>query len=798
MHRATRCASILMAAMLLLSTVPAMAAGPLPQGDLAPGQVMIIRDEYGVPHVFSATPESLWYGVGFAQGQDRLWQADLLRRVGSGTLAELVGPAGVGGDVFARTRWGPAEWRADLLASASPETQLTFQSFAAGMNAWIERATATRRLPLEYRALGLSPRPWTPEDSVAVALFLFALFGESGAEELTHAGHLLELLARFGPAEALEVFQDTHWLNDPDAATTVPAAGPVALPRRRTAPKAKLPPGVGQALQQWNTLQRAWERNLRRVGASRRPASNAVVIGPPMTADGRALLLGGPQMEYFTPQLSHEMGIHSGGFRATGIGIAGLPGVIIGVTDHFAWSFTSGNSDNSDMYVEVLNPHNPSQYLFRGEWVDLDCRLETIHVRGAPDVTQQFCKSVHGPVVASALSRAFALKGAGHGLEIETLAALWAAQHARTMGEIDQAVSGFSPNLNLLVIDSGSNLAYWHLGKIPVRAPGDNPWLPHDGTGSAEWQGFVPWEAMPRALNPEQGWITNWNNKPAPDWDNSRFGFPGWGPVQRVDTLMHLLQGLEPGTVTVETLEEINRLVGWTTDTPSGNSFAVFVPRLLDDMLARVDTSADARLPGIVALLSAWDWLQVDSDGDHLYDSPAVAVFNTWWLTFADRVFADDLGGLFDRVLTGNLAHRLLDDDPALPLRYDYLGGETVEQATTGALIEALDVLTAEYGSADPADWLQPIAEIVWHPLGLGRVPNTIWMNRGTYNQIIQVGPEGTLVGENVVAPGQSGNPFSPHFSDQLDLYATWAYKPMRLTGADLIGHIESILVLTP
>jgi penicillin amidase len=336
MRRTIRCTSLLIAAMLLLGMVPAMAAGPGIESDPPPGVVIIIRDEYGVPHVFSSTPEALWYGVGFAQGQDRLWQAELFRRVGTGTLSEFFGQAVVLGDVFARTLWGPADWRAEMLASASPETQLIFESFAAGMNAWIEEATATRRLPLEYRILGLSPRPWTPDDSVAVALFLFALFGESGAEELTHAAHLLELLDRFGPGEALNVFQDTHWLNDPDAATTVPAAGAASTARRGAAPDVELPPGVRRAFRQWDTLERAWERNLRRVGASRRPASNAVVIGPSMTADGGALLLGGPQMEYFTPQLTHEMGIQSEDFHTTGITIAGLPGVIIGVTERFA------------------------------------------------------------------------------------------------------------------------------------------------------------------------------------------------------------------------------------------------------------------------------------------------------------------------------------------------------------------------------------------------------------------------------------------------------------------------------
>jgi len=118
--------------------------------------------------------------------------------------------------------------------------------------------------------------------------------------------------------------------------------------------------------------------------------------------------------------------------------------------------------------------------------------------------------------------------------------------------------------------------------------------------------------------------------------------------------------------------------------------------------------------------------------------------------------------------------------------------------ALTGSLIDALDMLTVQYGSADPASWLQPVALIHWSPIGAGSVPNTIWMNRGTYNQIVHLGMGPKLFGENVISPGQSGDPFNPHFADQLGLYATWTYKPMRLTRYDLKDYTESVIRLQP
>ncbi len=675
---------------------------------------------------------------------------------------------------------------------------MIFESFVEGMNAWIQEATQTGQLPPEYRAFGLSPRPWTIDDSMAEAMLLLNNFGEFGADELTNAANLQELIGRFGPVEGLNVFDDTHWLDDPSATTSVPAEGAIGPIRHAAAPHAQIPAGVGNGLSQFDAALNAWIENLNRSGLTMKPKSNAFVIGPKLSADGHALLLGGPQMGYTAPQINHEIGIHGAGFDITGMNVAGLPGSPIAVNGDHAWTMTSGISDNNDIYYEVINPANPNQYLFQGAWLDFDCRVETIAVRGGSDVSTQLCDSIHGPVIANVPGLAFTLKSAVRGYEMQGLEVFYGLAQAKSVTEFDQALSTAVYNFNILYADARGNIAYWHVGKIPIRAEGDNPWLPHDGTGAAEWQGFIPWAEMPHALNPDQGWLASWNNKPAPGWENSTSGFGSFGPVHRVNTLAHLLSQVSPGTATIATMEEINRKAGWTTDTPSGSAATVFVSTLLDDMLAHVDVGMDARLPQITSLLSTWDWLQVDADGDGKYDSPAVAVFNTWWQTMSDQIFADDLGSTLQPNVVGNLADRMLVSDPALPLRHDYLEGQTVDQAFTNALIDSLDHLTVLYGSSDVSAWLQPVALIHWSPLGLGTVPDTIWMNRGTYNQITHLGKGPQLYAENVIAPGQSGDPFSPHFADQLELYATWTYKPMRLTRFDLIGHTESIIDLNP
>jgi penicillin amidase len=790
----------------LVALVCLVIAGAVAPASGAPGggqsgQVRILRDEYGVPHVYAASLSALFYGVGYAQGQDRLWQADIHRRLATGTLSDLLGPAVLPGDVSARQLFGSRARRAALLAQASPLTRTVLGSFADGMNAWIAHAEQTNALPAPYAVLG-PPRPWTADDSIATYMYFASFFGTFGGDELDNLAQLEDLTARLGTVQGQRVFADTHWLDDPSAPTTVPASGSVAPPRRAKAPLPKLPPGTAKAARAARGALDAGARVFARFGVRRAPASNAIVVGPRLSADGHALLLGGPQMGYSTPQINHEIGIHGAGLDVTGMELAGWPLVPIGVASHHAWTLTSGGTDNTDIYVELVRLRvgaTVPEYRFQGQWRQMDCRVEHF-VTG----DQLLCETVHGPVVSplptapTDQATAISIKFAVRGLELDTYDAWLDLGRAGTLRQFAAAAARAAYNFNLFYADDRGNIAYWHIGRIPIRPSGDNPFLPHDGTGGDEWQGFLPFGQQPHALNPRQGWLASWNNKPARGWANSSAGFWDWGPVQRVTTLMHQLRRVAPGTATVGTLEEINRTAGQTTDTPSGSADTVFVSTLLDDLLAHVDASADPRLPAVVRQLRAWDWQQTDADADGRYDQPSVAIFNTWWQALVEQVFGDELPGFEPNVL-GNLVARVLGAAPAsLPLAHDYLDGHSVDAAVTAALRSTLDRLAGRFGP-ELAGWLQPVAHISWDALPLTpQVPDTIWMNRGTYNQLVHLGAGRHLWADNVVAPGQSGDPASPHFSDQLALYATWRYKPMRLDLPDLAGQVVSTTRLRP
>lgn len=771
----------------------------------AAGQVRIVRDEYGVPHIYARTARALFYGEGYAVGQDRLWQAELLRRAGTGTVAAVPrvgGPGSVNADLGFREYTGGQVRLRRLFGELPPAARVAIRAFSDGMNAWIAAATKAGKLPPEYAAIGLKPRPWTPEDVLGTWFAAEIQYGSFGGDEVSNTGQLAAWDRSLGRRPAARVFADTHWLDDPSAPTTVPRARPAAVTvrsgRRHSAGAPPLSPDLVHAV---SGRQRAIQAALAKAGQGSHWHSNAVLISGRLTRSGAPLLLGGPQAEYAAPQTFMEIGLHGAGYDVTGVTVPGTVAVEIGVGGNDAWTVTSGGTDNTDWYADRISARRPGRYLFDGRWVRYACRTEVIAVYHQRARRFRVCDGRHGPVIAASGDTALALKDAGAEGIGGTIAGFLRLDTARSPGQFEAALPQFAGSFNIFYA-SHRTIGYWQVGRVPLRARGDDPFLPHSGTGHDEWRGFLRWRQMPHVLNPGQGWIANWTTKPEAGWANSAAGFLDWGPVQRVQALDRQLTRLRPGQATMATLERINQIAGQTAESPAGNELNIAVHALLPRLLRLVRAGPDQRLRAAARLLAGWNGQRTDTDRDGRYDSPAVTIWQYWYPAFVNRVFARELGtvasGDIDSSMLTNLAVRLLQGrSAALPLRYDYLHGEPAWHAATVSLRGTLTALADRYHTTDMARWLLPVVPTVWQPLGLGQVPNTPWMNRGTYNQIVQLGPGRTLTAVNVDPPGESGLPGSPYFADQLQLYATWRYKPMRLTASALRRHVSSDIVLT-
>ena len=578
---------------LLSSTigVPANAA----TGNHPAESVRIVRDEYGVPHVYGGTAEALFFGDGYASAQDRLWQADLVRRTATGTLSELIGPGGgdqnVASDQFFRSYSGGQGQLDTVFAGMTAADQAALSSYVAGINAWISTAAQSGALPVEYAAVQQRPRPWTVTDVLASARLLVLRVGAQGLDELHNALTLLDMTGRLGPVEGRKAFADTHWLDDPSALTTIPsgrsAATDAAAAEPATPDRVDAEWPSPDALTRVQRQRTAAAAAMDRLGLGGVGHSNAIAVSGRLSANGFPLLLGGPQIGHSVPQGFLEIGLHGAGYDVTGVALAGLPGVQIGVANGHSWTVTSGGDDNQDAYIHVLDPTgHPGQYLYNGAWRPFDCRPETIQIAGAAAVSTTLCEDVHGPVLDLGGDTATVLRDATRERTAQSLHAFLALDRVRNVQEFVAAGRGLGGSLNLTYADRAGHIAYAHVGPVPIRPATENRFLPHPGDGTDEWQGVLPPERLPLVTDPAQGWLANWNNKPVDGWQNSSDGFWQWGPVHRGQVLADQLQRVGPRTATIATLEDINRTAGQTTETPVADDGNVIVQSMLPALQA--------------------------------------------------------------------------------------------------------------------------------------------------------------------------------------------------------------------
>jgi penicillin amidase len=490
------------------------------------------------------------------------------------------------------------------------------------------------------------------------------------------------------------------------------------------------------------------------------------------------------------PEFVHEVQLRNDeGFNVTGMAIAGIPFVIIGRNQRIAWSFTTGlANDNVDTYVEPLCEADarPGSF-FSGECRPFEARTETIDVRGLTEpVERVVVRSVHGPVVGMSGPFAFAQKRAHWMTELASVARLAGIDRARNLKEFERGIRGVTVAFNALYADQSGNIAYWFAGRNPVRPDGFDPRLPLPGDGSAEWTGeFQP---IPSSINPEQGWLTNWNNRPTRDYPGNEASF---GTIQRANDLFARFAS---SRISLEDMRDIPKDIARVKGR-TGRESRFLLPYLLaalDAVPPSHSLTGSAR-----AVLQAWDGSAFADAVTSTTLEAGEVIFSTWLARALENTFGDELGPAALPQASSNLLLHVLDDalgeGSSVPPSRDYFNGGSPHEVLSRSFDEALGALAAEKGS-DPSGWTEPRGTIDFrHPLlnppaapPLVQVPLS---NRATYAQIVQLKTP-RLESENIFTLGQSGHialgpgfapVFGPHFFDQLERYRNFEYKPMPL-----------------
>lgn len=679
---------------LLFSYGVHAAAAPADRAD----EVTIHRDGMGVPHVFAATAPGVMYGSGYALAHDRLAEFEMFRAVAWGRTAELIGEKGVARDRKARLwAYTPAELM-KLFRALEPQYQAMAIAYVAGINRRIDEVKAGPRekWPYEFGAWGLVPTRWTLVDFLQM---LVQRPSKHIGQELHNLAFLRDLEAKFGPAQARIIFDDVLPLNDRDALPVIPDG------ENRSAPRP--PIAIDPDLQ---TRQSVVPTDGIRHAGEIPPATGAsrcLVVARSRSATGNVLMMestaDGPDLH-----------LSGGGFEAAGFSPWGLGIPVMGRGRNYGWLLTSSEIDIGTIYAERLDPQDRYRYFYRGEWHRMQRRTETIRVKNGAPVTFEIASTVHGPVVewSTAGNVAFSQRLSTRGYEFANWTAMVEMARARSFDEfVEKGIKKIPEPFGVCYGDDDGKIAFWETGMIPVRPAGIDPRLPTPGTGEYEWQGMLRYEQRPHMEDPKQGFIHAWNSKPTSDWnyaDGPRFGktFRTWLGTQ-------LAQSKDK--ISLADLRDFNLAIGHAIGARdrTATSPAFFAPYLR----AAVADSGDDRLKQAVALMTGWNALYEDRDGDGFYDDAGLPLFRRWLVVANEMIVGGQIGDwwhkiddpLYIRYRTDLLLRVLQGSDAATKVRHDFFAATERNQAIRATIAKTIADLEPQFGTPDLARWRLPI-----------------------------------------------------------------------------------------
>ena len=482
-----------------------------PDGSL----VTIHRDEYGVPHIFAESETGVFFGQGYAVAEDRLFQLELNRRGAEGKLSEVLGSSYLDWDRYRRIiSYTQAEKQAQY-DQLSEDLQNVAESYCEGINTYLDSVAVDPYLkPLEFFLLDIDIEPWTVFNTLSVIQYMALDYGSSGGTELDR----LWELQNYGQ----EWFDANRPINDPTAPTTI-EGGAAAEPQTWTYSGITV---RNEIIEEYIAYREHLEELRASAGLSDTFGSFALLATPEKSATGNVMLLGCPQMgtpQEDTPQINNEVELMCPTIHVGGMAIAGIPGLMIGHTEHHGWSMTSGATDNIDIYIDSTSDATGSQYWYNDEWHDVEAIIDTIPLQfGGEDIFTHY-RTVHGPVITSDLEnhQLFTRKLTFWQQEYRGMEFYYDNWKASSLEQFEQAAAdNWVMGFNMHYADQEQNVKYWHLGFYQDRTDGVDPRLPHKGDGSEEWGGLIPFEELPQADGTQQDYFANWNNKPVSWWNN--------------------------------------------------------------------------------------------------------------------------------------------------------------------------------------------------------------------------------------------------------------------------------------
>jgi penicillin amidase len=765
--------------------------------------VEILRDRWGIAHIYARNQHDLFFAQGYNVARDRLFQLELWRRQATGTLAEILGPRALPADTGARL----LRYRGDMndeLSRYHPRGAAIIGAFVEGINAYIERVEREPELrPIEFRILGIAPGHWTPEIVVSRHNGLF--------RNVTQEIAVAQLVHRLGaePARGLLNLHPGRPHLDLDKAVDA-ALMRESLLGLYTASRAAVQFLPGDVVPAYRGPERPAEKAREGSSASvDSPGSNNWVISGENSFTRAPILANDPHRAIQLPSLRYWVHLAAPGWDVIGSGEPALPGVAIGHNGQGAWGFTIFPIDQEDLYVYDTDPaaaaRGPGRYRFRDGWEEFQVERATIAVKGQAAVTVDLKYTRHGPVLHEDREhhRAYALRAAW----LEEGAAPYLASlrldQAASWDEFREACRAFrTPSENLVWADKEGHIGWQAVGLAPIRGSWDGL-VPVPGDGRYEWQGYLPPLELPHEANPARGWIATANQ------DNLPRGFAHTVGFQWTDAFRFARADEVLASGRRFTLADMTRLQQDELALParslvpmlrSVNPVGIKAKHARDRLLAWDFILDKDSVPA--AIYVAWEKAVRRAVWERVVPREARTVFPVGalsterliqWLTAPDGRFGDDPLAGRNAVLLAALEQAVSDLERRLgPDTNRWIYGQEafkhalVRHPLSGAVVPAIQ------------------ARLDVGPLPRGGYANTVNNTSDSDNQIsgasfrviADVADWDRSLGTNT--PGQSGDPDSPHYRDLFGPWACGEYFPVFYSRSKVESVTESKTLLLP
>jgi penicillin G amidase len=755
--------------------------------------VEILRDHWGINHIYAQSENDLFFAQGYAAARDRLFQFEMWRRQATGTTAEVFGRKELKRDIGARLHM----FRGDLKAELNwyhPHGEAIITSYVRGVNAYIAEALQhPSSLPIEFSRLGIKPAPWTPAVLISRHNALLANLGEevSIAQKVRVLG-----------ADKVKELEDFH--NNPDI-TPDPAIDLALIDKSvlELYDAFRAPLRFGGASPSAAPDEEALAPNPRDIG------SNNWVVSGALTQSGFPMMMNDPHRTQSIPSLRYWVHLVAPGWNVIGGGEPVLPGVSIGHNEYGAWGLTIFGTDSEDLYVYDTNPANPNQYKYRGAWEEMRVIKDTIPVKGEAPAAIDLKYTRHGPVLSEdpAHHKAYALRAGWMEIGAAPYLASLRMDQAKTWEEFEDACTySRLPAENMVWADRRGHIGYQAVAITPLR-PNWSGLVPVPGDGRYEWNGYLPINALPHVANPQKGYVATANNYLfPPDFPyKEALHYTGADPF-RVSRISEVL-----GSGRLHTVADMMRLQNDNVSIPARG----LVP-LLRGVSVADPVAAKAR-----DLLLAWN-LSVDAD------SIAAGIYEMWLRRLTpdvrDIVVPADARALFTGGGNGLSLTKIIGWLEAPDGRFGDNPTKGRDDVLARSLTEATADLTKKLGpemtkwrwgqnAYHHAEIRHPLSALVpadvREHLDVGPVPRsgdsyTVSATGSADNQTS--GGSLKIIADTadwdrslaLNNPGQSGDPASPHYRDLFELWSREQYFPIFYSRTKVESVTEDRLTLAP